>query len=59
MKAIRVNKAGGHEVMEVTELPTPKPGPGELGVRDGVLIDNAFGAQVALAQAASIPVNTS
>jgi UDP-N-acetylmuramoylalanine--D-glutamate ligase len=33
-----------------------KPGPGELGVRDGVLIDNAFGAQVALAQAASIPV---
>ena len=33
-----------------------EPGPGELGVRDGVLIDNAFGAQVALAQAASIPV---
>jgi UDP-N-acetylmuramoylalanine--D-glutamate ligase len=33
-----------------------EPAPGELGVRDGVLIDNAFGAQVALAQAASIPV---
>jgi UDP-N-acetylmuramoylalanine--D-glutamate ligase len=33
-----------------------EPAPGELGVRDGVLIDNAFGDQVALAQAASIPV---
>ena len=33
-----------------------EPAPGELGVRDGVLIDNAFGAQVALAEAASIPV---
>jgi UDP-N-acetylmuramoylalanine--D-glutamate ligase len=33
-----------------------EPAPGELGVRDGVLIDNAFGEQVALAQAASIPV---
>jgi UDP-N-acetylmuramoylalanine--D-glutamate ligase len=32
------------------------PGPGELGVRDGVLIDNAFGDAVALADAASIPV---
>jgi UDP-N-acetylmuramoylalanine--D-glutamate ligase len=33
-----------------------EPGPGELGVRDGVLVDNAFGAQLALAEAASIPV---
>jgi UDP-N-acetylmuramoylalanine--D-glutamate ligase len=33
-----------------------EPAPGELGVRDGVLIDNAFGEQVALAQAATIPV---
>jgi UDP-N-acetylmuramoylalanine--D-glutamate ligase len=33
-----------------------EPAPGELGVRDGVLIDNAFSEQVALAQAASIPV---
>jgi UDP-N-acetylmuramoylalanine--D-glutamate ligase len=32
------------------------PGPGELGVRDGVLVDNAFGEQLALAEAASIPV---
>jgi len=33
-----------------------EPAPGELGVRDGVLVDNAFGEQVALAEAASIPV---
>jgi UDP-N-acetylmuramoylalanine--D-glutamate ligase len=33
-----------------------QPAPGELGVRDGVLVDNAFGEQVALAEAASIPV---
>jgi UDP-N-acetylmuramoylalanine--D-glutamate ligase len=33
-----------------------EPAPGELGVRHGVLIDNAFGEQVALAHAASIPV---
>jgi UDP-N-acetylmuramoylalanine--D-glutamate ligase len=33
-----------------------EPAPGELGVRDGVLVDNAFGKQVALAETASIPV---
>ena len=33
-----------------------EPGPGELGVRDGVLVDNAFGEQLALAEAASISV---
>ncbi|BBY83266.1 UDP-N-acetylmuramoyl-L-alanine--D-glutamate ligase [Mycolicibacterium pulveris] len=32
------------------------PGPGELGVRDGMLIDNAFGDQVRLAEAAAIPL---
>jgi UDP-N-acetylmuramoylalanine--D-glutamate ligase len=32
------------------------PGPAELGVRDGVLVDNAFGEQLALAETASIPV---
>jgi len=32
------------------------PGAGELGVEDGVLIDNAFGDRVALARAESIPV---
>ena len=33
-----------------------EPAAGELGVRDGVLVDNAFGDGVALAEAASIPV---
>jgi UDP-N-acetylmuramoylalanine--D-glutamate ligase len=33
-----------------------EPAPGELGVRDGVLVDNAFGKQAELAEAASIPV---
>jgi UDP-N-acetylmuramoylalanine--D-glutamate ligase len=33
-----------------------EPAQAELGVRDGVLVDNAFGEQLALAEAASIPV---
>ncbi len=33
-----------------------EPAKGELGVRDGVLVDNAFGEQLALAETASIPV---
>jgi len=33
-----------------------EPSRGELGVREGVLVDNAFGEQLALAEAASIPV---
>ncbi|HEX2284697.1 MAG TPA: UDP-N-acetylmuramoyl-L-alanine--D-glutamate ligase [Mycobacterium sp.] len=33
-----------------------EPAAGELGVRDGVLVDNAFGNDVRLAEAASIPV---
>ena len=33
-----------------------EPAGGELGVRDGVLVDNAFGDGVALAEVASIPV---
>ena len=33
-----------------------EPARGELGVRDGVLVDNAFGEQLALAETASIPV---
>jgi UDP-N-acetylmuramoylalanine--D-glutamate ligase len=33
-----------------------EPAAGELGVRGGVLVDNAFGDGVALAEAASIPV---
>jgi UDP-N-acetylmuramoylalanine--D-glutamate ligase len=33
-----------------------EPAQGELGVRGGVLVDNAFGEQLELAEAASIPV---
>jgi UDP-N-acetylmuramoylalanine--D-glutamate ligase len=33
-----------------------EPARGELGVRDGVLVDNAFGDELALAETASIPV---
>ena len=33
-----------------------KPAPGELGVRDGVLIDRAFAADLALAPIAGIPI---
>jgi UDP-N-acetylmuramoylalanine--D-glutamate ligase len=33
-----------------------EPARGELGVRDGMLVDNAFGEQLGLAEAASIPV---
>jgi UDP-N-acetylmuramoylalanine--D-glutamate ligase len=33
-----------------------EPAVGELGVRDGMLVDNAFGNSVALAETASIPV---
>ncbi|WP_396881380.1 UDP-N-acetylmuramoyl-L-alanine--D-glutamate ligase [Mycobacterium sp. SMC-4] len=32
------------------------PGPGELGVRDGALVDNAFAADQVLARADSVPV---
>jgi len=33
MKAIRVNAFGGPEVLELEEVPTPRPGPGEVLVR--------------------------
>ncbi|MCW2688502.1 MAG: UDP-N-acetylmuramoyl-L-alanine--D-glutamate ligase [Mycobacterium sp.] len=33
-----------------------EPAPGELGVRDGMLVDNAFGDELTLADAASIQV---
>jgi len=33
MKAIRVHKFGGPEVLQIEELPDPKPGPGEVLVR--------------------------
>jgi NADPH2:quinone reductase len=35
MKAIRVDRLGGPEVLELTDIPTPSPGPGEALVRQG------------------------
>jgi NADPH2:quinone reductase len=33
MRAIQINKTGGPEVLELVELPTPKPGPGQVLVK--------------------------
>jgi NADPH2:quinone reductase len=33
MKAIQISRTGGPEVLEYVDLPTPKPGPGEVLVR--------------------------
>jgi NADPH2:quinone reductase len=33
MKAIQVSKFGGPEVLQLNEIPTPKPGPGQILVR--------------------------
>src|SRR5882724_6296025 len=33
MKAIRVHKFGGPEVLQLDDVPDPKPGPGEVVVR--------------------------
>jgi NADPH2:quinone reductase len=33
MKAIRMERPGGPEVLEYVEMPTPVPGPGEVLVR--------------------------
>jgi NADPH:quinone reductase len=33
MKAIQISRTGGPEVLELVDLPTPKPGPGEVLVR--------------------------
>jgi NADPH2:quinone reductase len=33
MKAIRVHKFGGPEVLQLEEIPTPKPGPGQILVK--------------------------
>ena len=33
MKAIVIEKAGGPEVLQIKEVPTPRPGPGQVLVR--------------------------
>jgi NADPH2:quinone reductase len=37
MPAVVARKAGGPEVLEVTELPTPRPGPGEVLIRHAAI----------------------
>jgi len=34
MKAIQIQKTGGPEVMQLVDLPTPEPGPGQVRVRN-------------------------
>ncbi|WP_182482872.1 alcohol dehydrogenase catalytic domain-containing protein, partial [Calidithermus roseus] len=33
MKAIQINRTGGPEVLELTELPLPIPGPGQVRLK--------------------------
>ena len=33
MKAIQISRTGGSEVLDYVELPTPRPGPGEVLVK--------------------------
>jgi NADPH2:quinone reductase len=42
MKAIVINRTGGSDVLEYTEVPTPKPGPGEVLVRAHAIGVNYF-----------------
>jgi NADPH:quinone reductase len=45
MKAIRVSRTGGPEVLELTDLPVPQPKPGEALVRVSVAGVNSIDAQ--------------
>ena len=42
MKAIRISRTGGSDVLEHVEVPTPKPGPGEVLVRAHAIGVNYF-----------------
>ena len=42
MKAIQIGRTGGAEVLELVELPTPEPGPGEVLVRARAIGVNYF-----------------
>ena len=33
VRAVRIEKTGGPEVMSLTQVPTPQPGPGQIRVR--------------------------
>jgi len=42
MKAIQISRTGGTEVLDVVELPTPVPGPGEVLIRSRAIGVNFF-----------------
>lgn len=42
MKAVRISRTGGSDVLEVVELPTPTPGPGEVLVKAEAIGVNYF-----------------
>ena len=42
MKAIQISRTGGSDVLELVELPTPKPGPGEVLVKAEAIGVNYF-----------------
>ena len=46
MRAIRIHRFGGGEAMRIEELPTPRPGPGEVLVRIGAASVNPVDAKI-------------
>ena len=42
MKAIQISRIGGPEVLEVVEVPTPEPGPGEVLIKAHAIGVNYF-----------------
>ena len=46
MKAIQISRAGGPEVLEPVELPTPSPGPGEVLVKATAIGVNYFDTMI-------------
>ena len=42
MKAIQISRTGGRDVLEHVEVPTPKPGPGEVLVKADAIGVNYF-----------------
>ena len=42
MKAIQISRTGGRDVLETIEVPTPKPGPGEVLVQAEAIGVNYF-----------------
>src|SRR5215475_11980749 len=56
MKAIRVNQFGGPEVFRLEEVPTPRPGPGEVLVRVHAVGVNPVETYIRAGKYARLPV---